>query len=148
MPKSSDKKPAVQLPAGLDQKEIEKMAQERIRKMAPLAKEVLKMIADSGVKVDAENAHDNDVYTAVAREVIQYLLDNNIKYMDKEFLFQLMLRPIEDIKEIVIRSLRHSFDYAIDKFFGKDLMDVTIGDLDEKIKKVEVVHTSKPVQGN
>lgn len=108
--------------------------QERLDKLSPIAQNVIKLITDANLPVGDHNAHDNNKFNNVAKEVIGQMLDNDVKYVDKEFLFQLVLQPFDEISQIVTKSLKESFNKTEQKLFGKDFRDVTLGDIDKILK--------------
>lgn len=69
-------------------------------------------------------------------EVVEPILrKHNIKVFDLAYIFQIMLFPIENIKETTISSLNDALDNTIDKFFEKRQGDVTIEDIISKQQK-------------
>ena len=124
---------------GKIQKQIEKaqdqLHKERLEKCVPLAKKLIKEIANADLAIGDAHAHDNDAYEAVAKEILKIFLYEDFKYRDKEFIFQLVLQPFDQIREIVVKSLAQSFDRAINVALKKDFMEVTVMDLDNLLKE-------------
>lgn len=115
-------------------KKEEDLNKKRLKEVVPVAKQLIKLIADAGLEIGEVHAHNNDKYNAIAKEVLQSLLDNNIKYVDKDFVFQLILQPFDQIREIVSMSLKESFDTAMNKAFGVEFREIRLSDVDKKIR--------------
>ena len=122
---------------GLDKnvkKESDKLNKQRLSEVVPVAREVIKLVADSGLAIGDIHAHDNEKYNSIAKQIIEIMLNKNIKYVDRAFLFQLVLQPFDQIREIVTVSLERSFNRALDKSFGKEFGELRLSDVDLKIK--------------
>ena len=111
------------------------LTKERMERVAPVALADLKRIAEAELPVGDHNAHDNDKFNAVAKEVIGDMISGELKYVDKEFLFQLVLQPFDMIGQIVNKSLSESLNKAEKNLFGKEFREVTLSDLDNILKQ-------------
>ena len=111
------------------------LTRERNEKVIPIAQDVLKLVADAALPMgDNVHAHDNVKFDAVSKKILELLLEKDIKYVDTNFLFQLVLQPLEIIKETVVLSLKRSFDLAETKAMGKEYREITLQDMDNLIK--------------
>lgn len=115
-------------------KELKNAHKIREEEVVPAALEILKFIAGKDLPTGEVHVRDNDKFQVIAKEVLGIMLKHNLKYVDKEFLFQLIKQPVDQIAEIVIRSLGRSFDTAIDKALKKEFREVRLEDLDKLIK--------------
>ena len=151
------------------------LSEEREKKLTPVAKQLVKIVLDAGLPIGSYNGKDSiDLFNDASQQIIQLMLDNDVKYVDKVFLFQLalknemdtilakhvgkvefkdkdgkeqvltlnketlasiVLQPFELIKGIVISSLENSFNKVIDKKLGKDVLFVTLNDMDAILKE-------------
>ena len=107
---------------------------ERTKKMVPIAHTATKLIVEAHLPTGEHQDMDMKQYDAVATSVLQLMLDNDVKYSDKDFLFQLILQPFDLIKETVLLSLKKNLDVAIDRALGKDFRELTLGDMDKVLK--------------
>ena len=115
------------------------LTKERMKKMVPLARQVLEMIVEAELPMGDLHAHDNEKFNSLAKNILQLMLENEVKYIDKDFLFQLCLQPIDMAKEVVLKSLKNSFDQLIEKALKKDFLDVTLLDMDRILKENKTI---------
>ena len=118
------------------EKEGKKLAKEREEEVSPVAQEVIEIIAGAGLSIGEVHARDNEKYGATAKKVLELILNRNLKISDTNFLFQLVLQPFDQIKEIVLQSLKRSFEKAEANLFGKEYEEIRIEDIDRIIKEV------------
>ena len=78
---------------------------ERERLLTPVARELVNIILNAELPIGNYLKHEFAKFDNVAKDVIQLMMDHDIRYVDKEFLFQLAMR--NDAKTIV------------DKYVGK-----------------------------
>ena len=115
------------------------LTKERMKKMVPLARQVLEMIVEAELPMGDLHAHDNEKFNMLAKNILQLMLENEVKYIDKDFLFRLCLKPIDMAKEVVLKSLKNSFDQLIEKALKKDFLDVTLLDMDRILKENKTI---------
>ena len=115
-------------------KQEKDLNRERIAECVPIAKEILRVIVESNLKM-GEVDKGTDEYNEAAKKILQFMLDKNIKYVNNEFVFQLALQPLDMVRDLVTVSLKHSFDAALDKALGNSYQDVTMEDLNRLLKK-------------
>ena len=118
------------------------LTKEREEKLAPVAQEIIEMIANAKLPIGETHAHDNGKFDHVAGEVLKLMLKHEVKYADKSFLFQLVLQPFDIVKETVHLSLTKSFDLVINRALKKDFGDVTLKDMDQILKKTNDIPVS------
>ena len=119
---------------GFSKRQQKNLTKERELELAPVAKEIIKMIAEADLPVGEIHARDNSKFNDVSEKILRLLLRKDIKYVDKDFLFQLVLQPIDMIKQTVMISLGKSFDDAIDQSLGKGFREIRMTDLDEILR--------------
>ena len=115
--------------------EGKKLNKERFERCVPIARKIIKLIAEADLPIGETHAHDNTKYNSVAKEILAIMLKHEAKYVDKDFIFQLILQPFDQLKGIVFMSLGDSLDKAIDKKFGKDFRELTLRDMDKILKE-------------
>jgi len=115
-------------------KEADRLHEERLERCIPVAKEVINIIANSTLKMGDLHAHDNDAYNAVSKDIIALFLKENVHFQDKDFIFQLAMQPFQVVRDISVNSLGRSLDMVINKVFGKEWQEVTMQELDSKLR--------------
>ncbi len=116
---------------------LEKASIEREARVVPVVKQILALIAESGLSVGTLGEDAYKKYGEVAQRVIQVMIDAGLRYADKDMLFQLVLQPSDQLKDIVLRSLNRSFEKAEETLFGKPYMDLDLKDIDRVLKGAE-----------
>ena len=79
------------------------LSAEREKKLTPVARQLVKIILDAELPIGNFVANEFSRFNNVATNIIQLMMDNDMKYVDKEFLFQLALR--NEAKTIVDKYL-------------------------------------------
>ena len=110
------------------------LTKERSKELIPVARGIVKLIVDADLNIGDQHKDDATRYDNVTKQILELMLEKNVKYVDKDFLFQLVLQPFDIIKESVQLSLRKSFDRAIDKSLGKEFREVRLDDLDKILR--------------
>ena len=124
-------------------KEADKYNKERLEECIPVAHEIIKIIADSGLSIGDTHARDNAQYEVVSKQILKLMLEKNLRYTDKDFIFQLILQPFDQVRQIVTKSLLKSLELAEEKAFGKNFLDLRLSDLNDVMlgyKKSEEKH--------
>lgn len=111
------------------------LTKEREEKLSPVAQKIINLISEAKLPLGSElHAHDNPKFSSVAKSILGVMLENEVKYVDSTFLFQLVLQPFDNIREIVMKSLSESFNKSEEKLFRKEYREVTLADLDRILK--------------
>ena len=101
-----------------------------------LAKDLLKIISESNIRLGDRDVKNEAVnYKDVATKIIDRLYKKNIRDGEVELLFQLMRQAISIVENSVMGSLELSKNIALENFWGKHPFEVTIQDIDAKMKK-------------
>lgn len=124
------------------QRKIEKqqrdLTKKRNKELIPVAKELIKLVAETSLPLGDIQESDHLQYKYFAKEILAVLLRNNVRYTDRHFIFQLILQPFDVLKGLVIKSLEESFSLAVDKKFGKDIENFRLEDLDRILKESQL----------
>lgn len=123
------------------EKKIKSKLDERDARCIPVAKKVLEIIGKSdaplGVLGDNSGQMDKDVekkYAEISKEVLTLFLTENIHWTDRHYVFQLALQAYEQTKTKVLSSLDMTFNAANEKYWGKDMLDLTMMDINKKFE--------------
>lgn len=116
------------------EKKLEDLHITREKRCVPIAHAILEVIAESKLKLGKLDPKDYKGYDESALRIITLMLEKNINYSDKNFIFQLVMQAVEQTQDTVIRNLEKSFDFALDKKFGKPYSDVKMSDIDNILK--------------
>jgi hypothetical protein len=101
-----------------------------------LAKDLLKIIAISDIRLgDRDVAKEPEKYKEVAQKMIQLLFKKNVREQEVELLFQLMRQAISIAQNAIVGSLELSKNIALTNYWGKHPMEITLQDIDNKMKK-------------
>lgn len=118
------------------------LTRERDEQLIPVARELLLALAaredlamggSETISVEKTAEYYQNKYLDI---VIPLLIEKDIKVKDIDYLFQLMLIPINFIKEVTISSFAANRDLSDAQMYGlKDIDDLRISDLDKKLKE-------------
>ena len=114
---------------------VDKEYQARLDKCIPIAIQALRAIANSDVVLgEGEVVAAADVYNVIASQILELMLTNDLLYVEREFIFQLLQQAVTMTKERVLTSLERSYDLARTQVWGKDFNDITFSDIDKILK--------------
>lgn len=118
------------------EKNEDALHKERLERCIPVARLLLKHIL---AKVDeipfGDDVQNSDEYDKLSSELLLILLENNIRWSDRQFVFQLALQPLAFPKDIVDNALTQHWNVALTGLFGKRISELTMLDLDERLKR-------------
>jgi hypothetical protein len=116
---------------------IDKEYQDRLVRCIPVAEKIIKMIAEEklpiGELADKEGKikeYVKERYENFAVKVLTLMLESDIRYSERTFLFQLVLQAFDKSREMVIMSIDRSFERAFEAKW-KDELDITMRDIHE-----------------
>ena len=154
------------------EKEINKASDEREYRLTPVAKKIVDLFIAADLPIE-QTVDDRKLFTPAGEAIIGILLENNVNYTDRHFVFQLALRneakriverytgkidhndgygslittymnnetlssivlqPFNVLQNMVITGLEISFNRILTKLLGKDILDLTIKEMDEWLK--------------
>lgn len=127
-----------------EKQEEKDLSKEREDAVKPLAKNIIEAVFMANLNMGKLSADDEKEYSDLALKIIERMLTKEMKYRDKDFLFQLVLQPFDKLRDIVTNSLARSFDDALEASLGKEFSELTLADLD-KVLKTKRLSGSEPV---
>ncbi len=74
------------------EKEAEALSKKRFDETMPVVKKIVRIIFDSDLPLRKIHARENIKFDAVAKECMTVMLDSGMRYVDKDFLFQLVTK--------------------------------------------------------
>ncbi len=106
------------------------------KSQSKLAKDLLKIIAVSNVRLgDRGSAKDEGIaYKEATLQMIGLMHEKNVDLLEVEILFQLMKQAIMVFEGTVKGSIDISQNMALKKFWDKHPDEVTIQDIEAKLK--------------
>ena len=119
-----------------EDKDLKKREEEGLDRCIPVAKKIIKIITNHDYKLGVLSDKEKDeVFDPIAKEVIQLMVDKDLLYLEKDLVFQLVFQALEETKNKVVNSLHLSWELAVKNYFdGKDIVDLTLKDLDSKMR--------------
>ena len=126
------------------QQAVDKEHKESLKKIMPVAEFVLALMHEYKPPMgDITGTHPEE-YNAMALKIQQKFLDENLKWIDRHFVFQLVKQVVEFTQETTMAHLDKSFNFAARKLWGdKDMVDITMKDVDEVLKSKNVITLKK-----
>jgi hypothetical protein len=111
--------------------------QERLDRTVPAAKALFKLIADNldNLKVGEIKDEDRNGYVQFSKQVIKSMMDANLNFADRYFVFQLLTQIVEMCKDATINNIEGGYNLATEILWGKDINDLTLVDVDLMLKK-------------
>lgn len=129
------------LPKGVYQEAQEKAeakekdaTEESFERLRPMVFSIIELVAKERLPIGNNTKEQDDLYFKAAETVLKTLLDGNMKYVEKEQVFALLLQPFDKIRTIVLDSLNRSANRALDIRMGKSFAELTLPDLHEIIR--------------
>lgn len=100
-------------------------AQKDLAKFIPIAKKLLKIVLEADLEIGQVDVvkERSEAYAKVAKQIMELFLDENIRYVDKEFVFQLATQPLQLIQQVVMTDLGRSLKLAMASAMGVDSFD-------------------------
>jgi len=118
------------------QKEADKAHKERLDRCIPVAREIIKLIAKHADVIPmGEVERDDEGYTPVMIEILTLLLERNIHWTDRDFVFQLANQAYSFPGEVVKENLNHSYTVATGNLWGHPISELTLQDIDKHLQK-------------
>lgn len=121
----------------LDKQERD-LTKERDDRCIPVARELLKLIAEyeEGMLLNTNPDKFRKSYYKLEDQILDMLRDKDMPIHDWGYIVKLALVPFDHLQAFVTDTLLKTEDAAIDAMWGKDGKTVTIKDLEEKLKDV------------
>lgn len=108
-----------------EQDENERLHQEMLDKCIPIAQEVFKIAFESGAKMgdmDFVKSRPPE-YTEASLKIMDMMVKNDIRWIDRSFIFMLANQPIKHMETIVMQDLQRTFEHQISRLFGVSTFD-------------------------
>ena len=119
-----------------NQEKIEKdLTKERNERCIPVAQKVLVIMSKGKIDDKPQNEMYNE-YKDIARELLKEYLDAKLKLSDIKYVHKLALQAFQISEDLVNQTLNGHLKAATASYWGKDGEEVTVVDLDEKIKGI------------
>lgn len=107
----------------------------RMDQCIPIAKEILKLLSEMETPMgDFSEEERQKYYVPIAEKVLDQLTSAGVKYMDVTFVNQLLVQVLENVFAIVSASTDTSLKICHKIKWGKDMMEVSLEDMDEVMK--------------
>ena len=100
----------------------------------PAARKILALLSEARVD-DVKSTELFGDYSPLGRDVMDILMENEIKLNEVDFVFRMVFQAPTMLKEIVQQTLNKGLSSAQEKFWGKDPNEVTVEELDVKLKE-------------
>ena len=122
-------------------KEIDKKHAERMARAVPQAKAVLKMILSKLDEMElGDVTADDTAFHGISKDILSYFVEENVRWSDREFIFQLAMQAIDFPRQIIERANNQNWDFAVAGATGKKYVDLGFKDVDALVKKgVEII---------
>jgi len=128
------------------EKAMEKAHEERLEKCVPVAREILKLVLS---KVDSypmgDKAQDSQENDDLSKEVLQLMLDHNIRWVDRQFVLQLALQPMSFVKDVIDTALGRTWEVTLTGLFKKKVSDLTLADVETCLRSGEPLEAEPDV---
>lgn len=117
------------------------LSKQVLAELIPVAQEVLAVIAEANLPMGDIIQNQNErpeEYVKVSRAVQEILIRHNIRWVDRHFVFQLVLQPFDLVKTIVLTDLERTFERKMSSIFGVDsFSEVDLQQLDSVFKEAD-----------
>jgi len=116
--------------------EPEDLTKARDERCDSVAADVLRIIVKHSPDLSL-TGHEKlyNAYAPIYEEVINLFLANNILLGDISYIFQTVLVPIDNLKQLVVKSTQESFETAQSKLFGSDSLDIPLRKIQDVLER-------------
>lgn len=122
------------------EKNLEEAHKLRLERCVPVAREIIKLFASKADTVAMGEVEQNHVdFQDLAVEIMKLMLEKDVRWVDREFVFQLALQPMTFSQNIATTSLNNSWNTALTGLFGKKSSELTFKELDILLKKGDAI---------
>ena len=116
-------------------KNADKEHKKSLDKLIPIADYILKLMGESKCPMGDITGTFPEDYNTMALKIQQKFLDENLKWIDRHFVFQLVQQAVDFVKNTTQEHLEKSFNFASRTAWGnKDMVDLTMSDVDKMLK--------------
>lgn len=101
-------------------------------KCIPIAREIVRIAHEAELEmgdISAQNVRPES-YVKASAKIRQMMIDTNLPWIDRHFVFQLALQPIDKIKDIVLSDLAKSYEDGMTALLGvESFSTMTMGEM-------------------
>jgi hypothetical protein len=118
-----------------EEEKKEDTTEKQLERCIPVARQVMKEIADSGVEIGNLKAEEVDAkFNAVRTSCLKAMLDANLLVNDVSMVLALILQPFELTCKGVESAFQMTLKQAAEKKWGKPSGEITLQEIDEILK--------------
>lgn len=122
------------------EKNLEAAHQVRIERCVKTARKILAALATEIETVPMGDVkQDHPGYDSLTKKFLAVMLEDNIHWVDRDFVFQLALQALSFPANIAQDSLNHSWNNAITGLFGKPVRELLASEVDAALKKGDAI---------
>lgn len=122
--------------ATLTEGDVKDLSAARNERVLPLVQKIYELLGTKKLQLgEIPTESDKNEYFQISQEVVDLMLEAKLTYYDRIFLFQILLQPIEQLKDIVLNAIETSFAKANEKMWKKDVLELSLEDIDAVLKK-------------
>jgi len=120
-----------------EQEALKDLTQEREDRCIPVAKKILKIIAEkeNSVMGAAERGQIVEEYDIILVEVIDLLKKEEVKMIDVNYILQLVLQPLAHLQQYMAESIGKWEKKMFAGIYGKPYGQETLVDLEKKLEE-------------
>lgn len=125
------------------EKSDKQLQKELYAKCIPIAQEIFKIAFESGCQMGDGNfaVTRPKEYVEASKRIMQMMVDADLEWMHRQFVFQLALQPITHLQNVVMTDLSRTFEYQISRVFGvSSFNELTMSQIEEGLVRI-----SKPL---
>lgn len=113
----------------------DKLHKARLARCVPVAKKVVALI---GTQVEGMNIGDTDSsdesFIPIAEDILKLYLAEDVHWVDRDFIMQLAMQAYSFPQQVTKSSLDEGWNTLQTGAVGKDIRDLTMGDVDKLLK--------------
>lgn len=120
-----------------NQKTAEKEYKERIKRVVPVAKDLLRLIGEEAEGLDlGDVVIGEESHYELSKKILQLFLDKNIQEGDLSVIFEIAMQSLSFSKQIVNKSFEITKEKTLGAYLGKDkpLYQFTLKEYEELIQ--------------
>lgn len=106
--------------------------QKALAKCIPIAREVLRIIHEDQLEIGDISADSvrPEKYVEASTKIRQLMIELDLTWIDRHFVFQLALQPVDKLKDIVLSDLAKSYEAGMTVLLGvESFTTMTMGDM-------------------
>jgi hypothetical protein len=117
------------------EKDIEKKHQDRLARCIPVAKKIVALIGENVESLEMGDSFDmSETYDPLTKKILELLLAENVYWVDRDFVMQLVLQPFSGLQRLVKASLDQAQDIMYTGALGKSVYELRAQDVDNFLR--------------